>query len=809
MNDLTPFRGAEGPQPRSPHAGGVRPRFEMEDGDADVIELRDVLNVLRRNIGLVLGITVLTLALAAVVVLRQVPEYRATSVIRLQDERGAMTRGLQGAAVQQAMGKMDDPLLSQLQVLRSRRVAGEVVDRLGMRVQAGSGAFDRALLAGVVTPDPTSSDTLRLAFGAAEYELQRRGRRLAAAPYGTQLATPVITLTIRERPPVGEAELFVSPRERAIDQLLDQFRATARERTDVVDVQFTATDAALAQHVVNEMVAEFQTLSASAARDQSRRRRVFVEEQLAHTEQMLVEAQLQLTQFRELKQVYGSPQRLAAQQEGLMGLEVRREEMDADRRMFGSLLASLRAAGDDGGRSLGTLVSTPGISANPMIASLFEQLMRYETSLDSLTTGEWGAAGTNPDVRRLQELAATSRTRLVEAVGSHVAALDARLAALDGLRDRSASGLAALPATEAEEARLVQEVETVRRVADQLREEYQRARIAEAVEAGQVEIVDVAPLPAEPVGSRRGLKLALGLMLGLMLGSGSAFVRESLNTRLTRRDELEPVLGLPGLAVIPRISANGKRRFRVPLRRALGRSRGTAVARPLQELVTLDDVATPGAEAYRSLRTNLIFPHGSAAMRSIMVTSAMPAEGKTTTAANLAVTFAQQGLNVVIVDGDFRKARLHRIFDVERAPGTTDVIVGRAELEDVLRATPVPGLSVLSAGTAPPNPSELLGSEPMQRLLRLLEEQYDLVIIDAPPVLVAGDASIVATMVSGTIVVVRAGATERAAAAAAVKQLRVVGARLLGAVLNDPDARVPSSEPYYYAYGYYGDDQAS
>jgi capsular exopolysaccharide synthesis family protein len=363
-----------------------------------------------------------------------------------------------------------------------------------------------------------------------------------------------------------------------------------------------------------------------------------------------------------------------------------------------------------------------------------------------------------------------------------------------------------MPSLQAEEARLTLDFETIRRMADQLREEAQRARISEVVEAGQVEIIDLAPLPGAPINDRKPLKLALGVMLGLIMGSGAAFLRENLNTQIARKDELESVLGLAGLAVIPRISENGGRPSRLPLRRAIRPATGTAVDRPLSELVTIGTERHAGAEAYRSLRTNLIFSQAHQAVRSLMVTSSMASEGKTTTAGNLAVTYAQQGLRVVLVDADLRKARLHRLFDVAREPGLVDVIAGMAQLDEVIRPTPVPGLSILSAGMLPPNPSELLGGERMRAILKHLEEQYDLVIIDAPPVLVAGDASIIGTMAGGAIVVVRAGQTDREAAAAAVKQLRRVGTRILGGVLNDPDGKVRAYEGYYYyAYSYYGE----
>jgi capsular exopolysaccharide synthesis family protein len=806
MTDVTPYRGANGPDQRPGRAGRTGPGGRADRGPEPVyvevegIELREVVAVLRRHAWLVLGIAAATVGLSLFLVLNEEPQYRATSAIRLQDERGAMTRGLQGTGMQQALGRTEDALLSQVQVLRSRRVAGAVVDRLGLRVSPASPEFDRGLLADVRVADVVTADTARLRFAEDSYQLWVDGEAWPRARYGEPVSSPAVTLTVLARPAVAGTELYLWGREPVIDALLERLTASRREHTDVVDVSFTASSPVMAQRVANEMVEEFRTLNASTAQDQSRRRRVFVEEQLAQTDAALVEAQLELTGFREREQVYGSQQRLATQQAGLIGLEVRREELAADRGMFRTLLYRLQTAGDDGGRSLRTMVSAPGIGANPVIATLFEQLVRYETSLDSLTAGEWGAAGTNPDVARLRSLAATSRERLVDAVGSHVSALDARIAALDELKDRSGAELAALPATEAEEARLLQRLETVRRIADQLREEYQRARIAEAVEAGQVEIVDLAPLPTEPVGSRRSLKLALGLVLGLMLGSGAAFLRENLNTAIRRKEDIERMLRVPGLGVIPRIASKTAGLRTLPRRARAGGPNGDRSA----SLVAATDNQSSSAEAFRTLRTNLIFSQAVHTLRRIVVTSASEQEGKSTTAANLGVTFAQQGVRALLVDCDLRRPQLHAFFGAAREPGLTELVLGHRKLDDVVQDTRVEGLAIIASGTQPPNPSELLGGERIQSVLDGLGRDYDVVILDTPPILAASDAAVLGASADGVVLVIRAGQTERGAAQEAIQQLDLVGARIVGAVLNDPDAKVPSYGGNYYYHKYYG-----
>jgi capsular exopolysaccharide synthesis family protein len=279
--------------------------------------------------------------------------------------------------------------------------------------------------------------------------------------------------------------------------------------------------------------------------------------------------------------------------------------------------------------------------------------------------------------------------------------------------------------------------------------------------------------------------LVFGLLAGLMLGGGSAYLVENLNTSLRRAEEVEALLGVPVLGVVPRISEVA----------------GPGARNP--DLASLLNTHSPAAEAYRTLRTNLIFSQAVRTLKTIVVTSGSPSEGKTTTAANLAVAFAQQGIRVLLVDCDLRRARLHKLFGVPREPGLTQLVLGHAPSAELVRGTEVEGLSVLTSGTLPPNPSELLGGLRMRRALEALSEEFDLIVLDTPPLLAAADAAILGSFVDGVVFVVRAGETERGAAKHAVQQLAAVGAPTLGAVLNDPDAKLPKYGGYYY-YDYYG-----
>ena len=402
---------------------------------------------------------------------------------------------------------------------------------------------------------------------------------------------------------------------------------------------------------------------------------------------------------------------------------------------------------------------------------------------------------------------------------AQVASIQARIAALGELRDSVGQRLALLPHTESEETTLQSQAQTYQREADRLREDLQSAEIDEAAEAGQVEIVDLASMPGTPIGSGRRPKAILALLIGLGLGVIAAYVRENYRPVIRRRDELEQSISLPNLALVPQIrvgngSAPRSLRNVLPLphfgKNGNGSHGSPASDRPA-ELVTLSDIRSRGAEAYRTLRTNLLFSAAVRGLRRISVTSPGPTEGKSTTAANLAIAFAQQGQQVLLIDCDLRRSRIHKMFEQPQMPGLTNVLVGVASsVDEAIRPTKVPGLSVLPSGSLPPNPAELLGSTAMQQLMDALSQRYDVIILDTPPVLAASDAAILGRVVDGTLVVVRAGRTERTALQSAIQQLSTVGSRLLGTVLNDPDGEVPRYSPYYsYYYNNYYDYSAT
>lgn len=227
-------------------------------------------------------------------------------------------------------------------------------------------------------------------------------------------------------------------------------------------------------------------------------------------------------------------------------------------------------------------------------------------------------------------------------------------------------------------------------------------------------------------------------------------------------------------------------------------------ANALSSLITHLDPKSPVAEAFRTLRTNIQFASPDKPLKTMMITSAGPAEGKSTVLANLAVAMAQSGQKTVVVDADMRRPTQHKLFNIPQTPGLTNILVGKSTIEHALQASGIEGLSILPSGPIAPNPSELLGSKTMDSLIKTLTEMADMVIFDVPPVVAVTDAAVLARRLDGVLLLINSGSVQQEAALKAKELLENVKANILGVVLNNVSSK--DGPAYYYYYYYYEQD---
>ena len=344
---------------------------------------------------------------------------------------------------------------------------------------------------------------------------------------------------------------------------------------------------------------------------------------------------------------------------------------------------------------------------------------------------------------------------------------------------------------------LKREIETNRNLLDSyIQQQKQRELEISSSRPDNIKISAEAQTPGAPYGPNRERNIFIAFLISLAAGIGLAFLMDYLDDSIRTSDDIGRHLGLPTLALIPYQSGIEKRKGLLAAKNGNGSATANSMA-----LIALSDKRSAMAEAYRHLRTSLLFSSAGKPPQVILVTSSQPAEGKTTTAINTAITLAQSGAEVVIVDCDLRRPRLHSHFDLQNTTGLTNYLSGEKNTQNLMKTfADLPNLKVITSGPIPPNPAELLSSNEMKNLLQFLKGKYNHVVIDSPPAISFTDAAILSTLVDGVVLVAMAGKSSIHLMRRFKHRLANIGARVYGVVLNG--LKADSVEYGYYGYGY-------
>lgn len=449
--------------------------------------------------------------------------------------------------------------------------------------------------------------------------------------------------------------------------------------------------------------------------------------------------------------------------------------------------------------------ATPAIEALSSVQELRAQLRIKQAELESLRT-RYGVA--HPQMVALQTQVDSLRHDLETEIRAVLRASEAELRETQGT-ERGLQGALArsneqgmeLNHWEMEYGHLVRERDSKAAIYDLVLKRSAEADLTRMLRVTHVRVVDRALVPRSAVAPRVTLNLSAGILAGLILGILVALLAERSDRRIRNLEDIE-ALGLAVLGLVPRIgatTATGPRR-----------RRQAAQSSANKDLIAHNQPMSGVAENLRTIRTNLSFMGADGGLRAFVITSASPREGKSTVAINLAITLAQSGKRILLVDTDLRRPRVHRAFGLTARRGVTTALVGEAKPADVVLTTEVPGLDIVACGPIPPNPSELLHTDAFRQFVEAVRDRYDHVMFDSPPLGAVTDAAILAAQLDGVIVVVKSQSTTREALRVTARQLHDVGARVLGAVFNDVDlshGRYGEGTYYYYRReGYYTSD---
>jgi len=627
----------------------------------------------------------------------------------------------------------------------------------------------------------------------------------------------------------------------AVDDLQDAFDVVRVDPlADLVQLKYKDTDAQLVTQVPNAIMADYMANRQDVAHAESRSTVKFLKDQLDKLTARVALREDSLRKYEMSQQIVSLPDEARTSVERAATLRAQRADAEAERSALAQLVAALDKPGatPNGESPYRHLVAFPTLLKNQAATQLLSSLATEEDKRADLLSRR---SMDDPDVQVLTARVQQLEGQLRSIATTYLKGLSEQVSAYDTELDKTNRQMASIPAKQIELTRLQREPRAMDTLYLMLQTRLKEAEIAAAVPDPSVRVIDEATTPSTPLRPKPFLNLALALLAGALLGVAGAFAREYVDKTVRSRRDALAVTGTPVLGLIPHIrrrnrflsrlrgNAVGRRAFalqRAP--RALGAEASSVAASTngastnggsktaIDEKVTpatemLDPVNDPlepirldantlsVAEAFNRLAVNLAFANPEESVSTVVITSALPRDGKTTVAVNLAATLAQRGRRVLLVDADLRRGLIHAVFGSPRQPGLSEVIEGKAELNQAIRKVEVGEHAVLHffpTGALPLNPAQLLGSPRVRDLLEFLKEQYDTILLEAPPLNVVSDAAMLASNADGVVVVARAGVTGLNALSFAVEQLQHVRARVIGTVLNDIDRGSDTNDDY-------------
>lgn len=570
-----------------------------------------------------------------------------------------------------------------------------------------------------------------------------------------------------------------------VQKFLDHLTVEPVRNSRLVKVNFDSPDPELSARVANAMADVFIKLNLERRIDTSSYAKTFLEERLQQIKSKLEDSERQLVDFARQEAIINVDDKQTAVSQRFQELNSALGKAIQERVEAESQNQQIQASKS---KAVGKILDNESI----------QKLKEFKAKLENdYMEGLQVYKPAYPKMQQLEAQIAEIQARINNEVSNVVAAVNSTY---EAARYKENMVLAQLNESKRElldlQGRSIQytilkrETDTNRQLYDGLLQRLKEVGVAGGADTNNVSVVDKAEVPNRKFKPNLTINALIAAFIGLFGGIGLAFLFEHLDDTIKQPEDLERLLGIATLGVIPLIRGGGKDRDKD--------SAGLALS-------TIEDPRSAFSEAYRSVRTALQFSTADGAPRVLMLTSTSAGEGKSTSALSLAIHFAQAGKRVLLVDADLRNPSLHRTLEIDNNQGLTNVLAGEEKAYAVTKPTTVSNLFIMPTGPLPPNPAELLSGAKMLALINLAAEKFDHVIIDGPPVLGLADALVLGNLAEATILVVEAGITRRGFAQNAIKRLRSSHTRLLGGILVKVDAR-GNAYGYHQNYYYYNRD---
>ena len=741
----------------TPEVRGLQQGYRTYSKMGGEDELRDCYRVLVKRKWLILAMLLSVLAGVVIQTLTTTPIYLSTATVRIDPEAANVLpyKDIMGAS--DSYLSTEAYLQTEYKILESRALARRVIEKLNL---VEDPLFDEI---------PTGGFLMQM---------------------GSALKSLLATVFV----PLGATEEDEDQELKQVDRLLESLEVSPIGRTRLVKVSYNSRQPEFAAKVLNTLIEEFIEQHFENKYDATVRATDFLQKELEELKVEVEGSEKDLIRYARQRGILniGERENVLLQKLGDLNQEMTKVQADLI-----SKTARYQVVKD------ATVENFLQSLKNDLIVDLEKRLFELEQNMASLSARfgpDWpDVQNTDKEVHKVREQLRTEKVNTIREAKIEYGVAQDHYQMLSSALEEQKQLANQLNEDSIQYNILKREVETSKQLYEGLLQRLKEAGVSAGLRSSNIQVVDRGEVPWEIHRPHKVLNIALGLLVGLMLGVGLAFLTEYLDNTLKTPDQVEQFLALPSLGVIPTMD---ELRDGTP---HLLPTKGTTGA---QSAAILPYTSADSRiwEAYRSFRTSLVLSSSGQQPKTILVTSSFTGEGKTTTAINAGIVFAQTGARTLLIDLDMRKPMLGRRFGMVGSEGMSTFLSGNSDLSSQIKQTAVRNLFVLPGGPIPPNPAELMGSERMEEVLSLLAQYFKYIVIDSPPVLAVTDALVLSPQVDGVVMVIHGGKTPREAVRRADAHLRDVGAKILGALINNVDMERSDYYYYYrhyYDYGYY------